>query len=99
MRAKLTPEQRQAILEDYRNGVKVEAIGAKFGVDCSYPIILARRRGLRLRREHSPLLAAVYRKIAEQRSYMPTHVVAGYWGVSEHHIRRIAREHGQEKQS
>lgn len=43
---RLTGEQKLAILRDFKAGAPLADIAAKFGVDQSYPRILARRRGL-----------------------------------------------------
>lgn len=42
---KLTKKQREALLQDYVDGVPVYEIARKYGVHHSYPTILARRRG------------------------------------------------------
>lgn len=43
--ARLSEEEKQALVRAYRRGEKIDAICARFGVDRSYPRILARRRG------------------------------------------------------
>jgi hypothetical protein len=43
---RLTETEKRAILAAYREGVKVEAIGARFSIHSTYPAHLARRRGL-----------------------------------------------------
>ncbi len=43
---RLTPDEKAALLERYLAGEKVDALATAFGVDRSYPAILARRRGI-----------------------------------------------------
>jgi hypothetical protein len=46
--------ERQAILDAYRDGEKVVALCAEFGVACNYPRSLARRRGFPVRIQGRP---------------------------------------------
>lgn len=46
MRTKLTEAQRHAILREYKAGLPTLEIATRFGVDPSYPTLLAGRRGV-----------------------------------------------------
>jgi len=46
---KLEPWERQAIIDAYEAGEKIEALASEFGVDLSYPRKLASRAGHKLR--------------------------------------------------
>lgn len=48
---RLTEKQKQAIVQAYVDGIKNEVIAAEFEVDPSYPAILAKRRGILVRRQ------------------------------------------------
>jgi hypothetical protein len=48
---KLTPRYQKLLLADYAAGMKIAAIAYKYGVNESYPTMLARRRGQQ-QREH-----------------------------------------------
>jgi transposase-like protein len=41
---RLSPETKTAIVEAYKAGERLSSIAARFGVDQSYPGLLARRR-------------------------------------------------------
>lgn len=43
---RLTAEEKRALLDRYLAGEKLDALATAFGVDRSYPVILARRRGV-----------------------------------------------------
>ena len=43
---RLSKDTKNAIIAEYVAGVKTHAIAAKYGVDRTYPGILARRRGV-----------------------------------------------------
>jgi DNA-binding MarR family transcriptional regulator len=55
--ARLTEKQKRAILTAYQAGEKTEAIAERFGVDRTYPSLLAKRRGLKPRNT-SPWMAS-----------------------------------------
>lgn len=57
--ARLTREQRQAMLKDYEDKVPTKEIGARYGVSDNYVTVLAARRGVERRK---PLSAAGIRK-------------------------------------
>lgn len=98
MRAqKLTSEQRREMLAEYRAGVKLEAIGAKYGVSYTYPVILAKRRGFGKRHRRSKLLISVYKRILESKcNGYSTRKIAEAWQVSERHVQRIIQEMSNE---
>lgn len=51
---KLMDWERQSIIDAHGAHEKVEAIGAEFGVSPSYPALLARRSGLKVRPRGRP---------------------------------------------
>lgn len=46
---KLTDEQRESLLRDYRKGVPIADIVKQYGVSEEYPRVLAKRRGFSAR--------------------------------------------------
>jgi len=56
---RLTQEQKNEIVAQYLDGVSTRKIAAEFGVDPSYPSILAKRYGvsLRLDKRHRDLMS------------------------------------------
>jgi hypothetical protein len=51
---KLLDWERQSILDAYSSGEKSDAIGEEFGVNRSYPGLLAKRKGLATRSNGRP---------------------------------------------
>ncbi len=93
MTAKLTDLQRGAILADYRAGKKLEEIAATYGVSHTYPVILAKRRGLGKRQARSKVLVSVYQKILEaKRNGYSAEKIAQSWDLSVRHVQRIVQE-------
>jgi len=62
---RLTDEQKRAIVIAYRAGEKLASIASQYGIDRSYPRILARRDGAEARDPHKQL-AAVRRHLIEK---------------------------------
>jgi transposase len=60
---RLIEEQKNEIVAQYLAGVSTRKIAAEFGVDPSYPSLLAKRYGVKLRmtRRHRDLMAAAAR--------------------------------------
>lgn len=52
---RLTPDQKLAVLRAYRQGEGVKTIAARFGIDNTYPSLLAKRRGLVRRSPRPPM--------------------------------------------
>lgn len=50
---KLTNEEKTNLLNDYRKGMKISEIAAKYRVDKSLPAHMARRQGLPRRNSHA----------------------------------------------
>lgn len=48
---KLSRKALEALLNDYAKGVPVKEISRKYGVHHSYPTLLARRMGMKTRKE------------------------------------------------
>jgi hypothetical protein len=57
--ARLTKQQKEAIISAYERGEPTPAIAARFGVDRSYPSLLAKRRKLKPRNQSSWMTQAV----------------------------------------
>jgi transposase-like protein len=60
---RLTEEQKNEIVAQYCERISTRKIAAEFGVDPSYPSILAKRYGVKLRmaQRHRDLMAAAAR--------------------------------------